>query len=205
LARLLLVRHGETKENSTGRFWGRTDVELSDVGLRQAERLRDRLASEDISIVYSSDLCRALQTAQVIASRHELSVIACHELQEIDFGSVEGLTYGEISRKYPDLVRSWFSWDLSFRCPDGESIADLNNRVIRFLHKLEEYAKDETILVVAHSGVLRLLICNLLGVELRHWRQIRLDLASVSVVETYPEVVILNSLNDVSHLECKGG
>jgi len=205
LARLLLVRHGETKENSTGRFWGRTDVELSDVGLRQAERLCDRLASEDISIVYSSDLRRALQTAKVITSRHELTVIACHELREIDFGSVEGLTYEEISRKYPDLVKSWFGWDLSFRFPDGESIADLNNRVSWFLHRLEEHAKEETIVVTAHSGVLRLLICNLLGLELRHWRQIRLDLASLSVLETYPEVVILNSLNDVSHLQCKGG
>ena len=200
MARLLLVRHGETKENSTGRFWGRTDVELSDVGLHQAERLRDRLASEDISTVYSSDLHRALQTAQVIASRHELSVIASQELREIDFGSVEGLTYGEISRKYPDLARSWFSWDLSFRFPDGESIADLNNRVNRFLHGIKEHAREETILVVAHSGVLRLLVCNLLGLELRHWSQIRLDLASVSIAETYPETAILNSLNDVSHL-----
>jgi len=199
------VRHGETKGNSSERFWGRTDVELSDVGLRQAERLRDRLASENISIVYSSNLCRALQTAKVIASRHELSVIACHELQEIDFGSVEGLTYGEISQKYPDLVRSWFSRDLSFRFPDGESIADLNNRLSRFLHRLEEHAREETIVVAAHSGVLRLLICNLLSVELWHWRQIRLDLASLSVVETYSDVAILSSLNDVSHLQCKGG
>ena len=201
MARLLLVRHGETRGNSTERFWGRTDVELNDVGLRQAERLRDRLASEDISIVYSSDLCRALQTAKVIASRHELSVIACHELQEIDFGSAEGLTYEEISWKYPDLVKSWFSQNLSSRFPDGESIADVNNRVIWFLHRLEEHAREETIVVAAHSGVLRLLICNLLGLELRHWRQIRLDLASLSVVETYSEAVILGLLNDVSHLQ----
>ena len=205
MSRLLLVRHGETEGNSAERFWGRTDVRLSDVGLRQVERLGDRLASEDISIVYSSNLCRALQTAEVIASRHELGVIACHELREIDFGSVEGLTYGEISQKHPDLVRSWFSWDFSFRFPDGESIADVNNRVIWVLHRLEEHAKEETIVVTAHSGVLRLLICNLLGIELWHWRQIRLDLASLSVVETYSEAIILSLLNDVSHLQCKGG
>ena len=205
MSRLLLVRHGETEGNSAERFWGRTDVGLSDVGLRQAERLGDRLALEDISIVYSSNLCRALQTAEVIASRHELGVIACHELREIDFGSVEGLTYGEISQKYPDLTRPWFNRDLSFRFPGGESIADVNNRVIRFLHRLEEHAAGETIVVTAHSGVLRLLICNLLGVELWHWRQIRLDPASLSVVETYSEAVILSLLNDVSHLQCKGG
>ena len=200
MAKLLLVRHGETKENGSERFWGRTDVELSDVGLRQAEQLRDRLTAEDISTIYASNLKRALQTAQVIASRHKLSVIPCPELQEVDFGSLEGLTFGEISRKYPALVESWLNWNISLRFPDGESVTNLNNRVIRFLHRLEEYAREETVLVVAHSGVLRLLICNLLGIELRHWRQIRLDLASISVVETYPEVAILNSLNDVSHL-----
>ncbi|MFC1874514.1 histidine phosphatase family protein [Chloroflexota bacterium] len=205
MSRLLLVRHGDTEGNSAEMFWGRTDVELSSAGLRQAEWLRDRLASEDISIVYSSNLCRALQTAKVIASHHELDVIACHELREIDFGSAEGLTYEEISRKYPDLVKSWFSQDLSSRFPDGESITDLNNRVIRFLHRLEGHAEEETIVIAAHSGVLKLLICNLLGVELWHWRQIRLDLASLSIVETYSEAVILSSLNDVSHLQCKGG
>jgi len=162
--------------------------------------LGDRLASEDISIVFSSDLRRALQTAEVIASHRKPSVIACHELQEINFGSAEGLTYKEISQKYPDLVKSWFSQNLSFRFPDGESITDLNNRVSQFLYRLEEHAKEETIVVAAHSGVLRLLICNLLDVELWHWRNIRLDLASLSVVETYSEAVILSLLNDVSHL-----
>ncbi|MFC1992283.1 alpha-ribazole phosphatase [Chloroflexota bacterium] len=204
MPRLLLIRHGETKGNSTQRFWGQTDIELSDAGLHQAELIRDHLASENIHTVYSSDLSRALQTAKVIVSRHELSVIACRELREIDFGSVEGLTYGEISRKYPDLVKSWFNSSLSFRFPDGESISDLNSRVRQFLHRLEEHAKEETIVVTAHSGVLRMLICNLLGIELWHWRQIRLDLASLSIVETYSEAVILSALNHISHLQCKG-
>jgi len=205
LHRLLLVRHGETEGNSAERFWGQTDVGLSDVGLRQAKQLGDRLALENISLVYSGDLCRALQTADTIASHRGLGVIACQELREVDFGSVEGMTYGEISQKYPDLVRSWFNWGPSFRFPDGESIADVSNRVTRFLHRLEEHTKGETIVVAAHSGVLRLLICKLLGMELRHWRQIRLDLASISIVEAYSEAVILSSLNDVSHLQCKGG
>jgi len=199
MTRIFLVRHGETKGNSTERFWGQTDVELSYYGTSQVEQLRDRLAQENIDAVYSSDLCRALKTAEIIVSRHKLAVTACHELREIDFGSVEGLAFREINQRHPEL-RSWLSHDLNFRFPDGESVFELNDRVIRFLCRLEEHAQGETILVVAHSGVLRLLICNVLGIELRHWRQIRLDLASLSILQTYPEVAILSLLNDVSHL-----
>lgn len=200
MSRLLLVRHGETKGNSAERYWGRTDVELSDSGIRQGEQLRDRLAVEKIDTVYSSDLCRALKTADIITSRHQLAVVPCRELQEIDFGKVEGLAYEEIKYKYPELVKSWLKWDLNFRFPDGESIGDLSNRVASFIHRLRGHAQEDTILVVSHSGVLRMLICYTLGIELRHWRQIRLDLASLSILETYPEVDIINLLNDISHL-----
>jgi alpha-ribazole phosphatase len=194
------VRHGNTRGNSAERFWGHTDVELSAAGIGQAERLRDRLANEEIDAIYSSDLRRASATAEIIASRHQLAVVSCPELHEIDFGKVEGLTFEEIGRLYPELVKSWPTRDLTFKFPDGESVGDLNNRVTRFLDRLEKHAPEETVLIVAHSGVLRLLICHLLGLEPWHWRQFRTDLASLSILETYPQVAILNSLNDVSHL-----
>ena len=201
MSRLLLVRHGNTKSNSAERFWGQTDVELSALGTKQAERLRDWLTNEKIDAVYTSDLRRASATAEIIASRHNLSVVICPELHEISFGDVEGLTFKEIGQLYPELVKSWFNRRLDFRYPGGESMAELNNRVVKFLDRLEKHASEETILVVAHSGVLRLLICNLLGMELKHWRKLRTDLASLSIVETYPQGAILNLLNDVSHLK----
>ncbi len=200
MARLLLVRHGETTGNSTERYWGRTDIALSETGLRQAERLRDRLAPEKITAVYTSDLGRALRTAEVIASEHEAAITSCPELREIDFGRVEGLTYAEITERYPELAATWTRPDLDFRFPDGEGIAELDTRVAGFLPRLAGHTLEETVLVVAHSGVLRLLLCNLLGMERQHWRQFRLDLASLSILDTYPEVAILRLLNDVSHL-----
>jgi len=200
LSRLLLVRHGDTKSNSVARFWGQTDIELSDSGIKQAEQLRDRLSTEKIDTIYSSNSCRASKSARIIASRHQLSVITCNELREINFGNFEGLTFKEISQLYPELAESWFTQNLSFQFPGGESIVELNNRVNKFLHRLEKHAPEETILIVAHSGVLRLLICNVLGIEPWHWRQIRIDLASLSIVETYPEIAILSLLNNVSHL-----
>ena len=83
MTRLLLVRHGETELQSSLRYWGRTDVALGPIGLHQAEQLRDRLAMERLTAIYSSDLKRASDTARNIAARHNLNVTICPELREI--------------------------------------------------------------------------------------------------------------------------
>ena len=201
MSRLLLVRHGNTKLNSAERFWGQTDVELSAAGVSQAERLRDRLATEKIDAVYASNLSRAIVTAEIIASRHQLDVTTCAELGEINFGDIEGLTFDEISQLYPELAKLLANWSVRPRFPGGESIDELNHRLSKFPHRLEKHEPEETVLIVAHAGTLRLLVCNLLGIERRHWRQMRLDLASLSILETYPQGAILSLLNDVSHLK----
>ena len=200
MSKLFLVRHGDTTLNSAERYWGETDVELSADGLRQAERLRDRLAAERLDFVYSSDLQRAFVTAKTIASGHQLEVITCPELKEINFGEFEGLTFDEISQNYPEMVKLWTEWSLQVRFPGGESVDELNQRVTRFLERLETHSEKETVLIVAHSAPLRLLICHLLGIELRHWRQFCLNLASLSILETYPQGAIISLLNDTSHL-----
>lgn len=204
MARLLLVRHGNTRSNSAERFWGHTDVALSEEGVKQAERLRDRLRGEKIGHVYASDLCRATLTAEIIAAPHGLKPVACAELHEINFGRVGGLNFSEISQRFPELAARWSTRDLSFGFPGGESIGDLNRRVSRFPERLEGHSPEDTVLIVAHSGALRLLICHLLEIESQHWRQLRTDIASLTIVETYPQGAILNLLNDVSHLQAEG-
>jgi len=201
LSKLLLVRHGDTELNSAQRFWGQTDVELSAAGLKQAERLRDRLATQRIDAVYSSNLQRALVTAKTIASERQLEVIICPELRETNFGEFEGLTFEEITQLYPEMTKLWTDWSLQMRFPGGEGVDELNTRVSKFLDELRKHAPEETILIVAHSAPLRLIICHLLGIELWHWRQFRLGLASLSIVETYPQGGIISLLNDTSHLE----
>lgn len=200
MSRLLLVRHGDTELNSAERYWGRSDVKLSAAGLRQAEKLRDRLAVEKIDAVYSSDMERSLVTAEIIASSHQLAVITCAELREVNFGQLEGLTFGEISRLYPEVAKLWAERSPKLKYPGGESLAKFNNRVSKFLSRLDKHTVGETILIVAHAGVLRTLVCQLLGIDLRRRWQIRLDLASLSILETHQQGAILNLLNDVSHL-----
>ncbi len=200
MSKLLLVRHGETKSNSRERFWGRTDVELGAAGIGQAEQLRDRLAAEKISAIYASKLRRASVTAEIIASSHRLEVMTCAELDEINFGEFEGLTFEEISRLYPEVAKELTDWSISPRFPAGEGIDELNDRVSQFLPRLEKHTPEATVLIVAHAGTLRVLMCKLMGLGLLHWRQFRLDFASLSIVDTYPRGAILSRLNDVSHL-----
>lgn len=199
MSRLLLVRHGDTELNSAERYWGNTDVKLSEAGFGQAERLRDRLATEEIDIVYSSDLRRASATAEIIAYNHQLDVITCSELREMNFGELEGLTFDEIGRLYPEVAELWLQRSPKLQCPGGESLDQFNSRVSQFLGRLKKHAPQETILIVAHSGSLRSLVCHLLGIDLERRWQFRLDLASLTTLETYPPGAILSLLNDVSH------
>jgi len=200
LARLLLVRHGITEFNSTRRFAGHSDVELNADGYKQVERLRDHLVNEKIDAVYSSDLRRALVTAEVVSSGHKADVVTCSELREINYGSAEGLTFQEIGSLYPEVAELITNFSLQLKFPDGESFEGFIERASKFLDRLDSHEPSQTILIVSHSGPIKVLVCHLLGIGQSHWRQIRIDNASLSIVETYPRGVIISLLNDTSHL-----
>lgn len=200
MAKLLLVRHGKTEWNETGRYQGRSDIDLSAAGIREAEALRQRLAGERIDAIYCSNMKRAVETAQVIVSGRNIEPVACEELREMDFGVYEGLTFEEIMQRYPG-TNWWTARDAEARLPQGESISQLADRVDRFAARLREHTDTETVLVVAHGGALRALICLLLGIGLEHWWQIGMDSASLTVIGIYPERVVIHSLNDVCHLK----
>jgi len=201
LARLFLVRHGVTDHNSAHKFLGHTDVELSVEGFQQVEKLRDRMAKEKIDAVYSSDLKRAMSTAEVISAGHEAEIVSCPELREINYGQTESLTYSEIRKQYPELAEAInkLSPELSF--PGGESLAGFIERTLKFLDRLKMYKPEQKILIVAHGGPMRTLLCELLGVGQTYWRTFRLDNASLSIVDTYGSRTILSLLNDTSHLK----
>lgn len=201
MARFILVRHGKTEWNETGRYQGCSDTCLSATGLKEAEAVRQRLAAEKIDAMYCSDLERAAQTARIIASGRDAKLVIRKELREIDFGEFEGLTFDEVGQRYPDNDW-WTARDAAQRLPQGESVGQLAARVDQFIAScLGKHKERETILVVAHGGSLRTLVCRLLGLGLEHWWQIGIDSASVSMVETYPRGMMLSVLNDTCHLK----
>ena len=200
MTRLLLVRHGEVESDKLGRYWGHTDIPLSAQGVRQAKMLRQRLVSENITAVYSSDLRRALDTAAAIAAPHRVPVVRCLELREICFGQCEGMTFNEIKSYHPEAETVWAGVDLGLRFPGGESLDDLLQRIDRFVERLWKDGPRDTALVVGHGGSLRMLVCRMTGLDPSHWWRIRIDKASLSVLESYPEGTVLSLLNDVCHL-----
>lgn len=201
MSRLLLVRHGITEFNSARRFAGYSDVELAAEGLRQVEKLHDRLAKEKIDAVYCSDLKRAVVTAEIISSGHDVETVICPELREINYGVCEGLTFEEIGRRYPELWEAITNFSLELNFPGGESFKGFIARTSKFLDRLNKHTEEQIILVVSHGGPLRTLVCELLGIDQSHWRQLRCDNASLTIVETYPQRVILSLFNDTSHLK----
>lgn len=206
MARLILVRHGQTEWNRQMRYQGQSDIDMNETGISQVERAAERLANEKIDFIYSSDLKRARQTAKIIASKHNMTE-AIHEsplLREMSFGDYEGSTFDQMDPKFQLIFSadpSWRSSGPNVRAPNGESIADLAERVKQFIQQiLEQHHSDTTILVAAHGGPLQTMICHFLGIGLEHWWQIRLSGASVSILETYSQGTSIVLLNGTSHL-----
>jgi broad specificity phosphatase PhoE len=201
MSRLLLVRHGITKYNNDRRFMGHSDIEMSDIGQRQIERLGNYLKDEKIDAVYASDLKRTMMSAKTIIGGRDLDVVPCHELREMNYGVCEGLTFGEIGLSYPDVAEKCAHFTLELEFPEGEKFQEFIDRSSAFLEKLKKHKPKETILVVSHNGPLKVLICRLLEISMEHWWQIGVDVASLSIMETGSRGAILTRLNDTSFLK----
>jgi phosphoserine phosphatase len=202
LARLLLIRHGRTNLQNEDRYWGSTDIPLSDEGIRQAKQISARLSGEKITHIYSSTLSRARDTAKTTAEAHHKTITACAELNEFNFGYAEGLTYKEIEKQHPSLAKELARMgDITF--PGGESLDKFFIRTQSFLKRLEKHQSQDVIAVVAHAGSLRMLICHLLELDQHYWYKLFIDYASLSIVDTYQHISIISALNDTSHLKLK--
>ncbi|MDD2360831.1 MAG: alpha-ribazole phosphatase [Syntrophaceticus schinkii] len=201
MTRLLLVRHGETIWNHTSRYQGHTDIELSETGREQARSLAKRLKTEKVKAVYSSDLKRAFETASILASPHNLPVKATKELREINFGDWEGLTYQEIMEEYRELASEWYQHPGKIRIPGGETFTDVKERAYNTILELARQNDPGTIIVVAHGGTIRAIICGLLDIDLNHAFQIRQDNTALNIIEyNHGGYIVLSLLNGVSHL-----
>ena len=197
--KLLLVRHGETDWNLSQRFQGHSDVPLNQVGRQQAMRLANRLAGQPTDYIYSSDLQRASATAEII-SNGNIEIQTDARLREMNFGIWEGLTYREIKENYIDVLSAWENDPYQNSPTHGETLEQFALRVRSMLDELCEQYKDQTVLVVAHGGVLQTLICLALNLSPVMYWQFHISPASLSEISFYPAGAILNLLNDSSHL-----
>lgn len=179
---ILLVRHGEPEAGYTKRFLGRLDPGLSESGIAQAQRLAERVQSLRPTRCVASPLRRASDTAKILAKASGLEVEHDDRLLEISYGKLEGLTFPEAAAVYPEAADSWLALAGDFAFPGGEDFPAFDRRaadMARFVSRIPE----ETVLLVAHGGILRGVLCHLLGLPANGRLRFRFAYASLATVE----------------------
>lgn len=192
---LYFVRHGESEANAAGRFAGRTDSPLTELGRRQAETVADALASVPFDRVVGSDLSRTRDTATVIARRHGLPVETFPELREIDMGEAAGRKF-EDAREHPE-----YSPDGFLRWPGGESLEEALARSSACIDRLVAESPNATICVVGHGGITRILVSHYLGMLPKLYRHATGSAnTNITVVRAEGGAYRVESLYEAGHL-----
>lgn len=201
MTRIILVRHGETTWNIEGRYQGQEDTTLSERGLKQGTMLAEGLRNIHIDRCISSPLKRSFKTCQLCAKLHNLSVATDDRLLEINHGSWEGILAPEIAAEYPEEFNLWHTKPHLVQMPDGgENLEDVRKRVRSAFDEYAQKYPNETILVAAHDAVNKAIICDLMGMGMEHFWQIKQDNTCINVLECNNGVWRLVLLNSTNHL-----
>ncbi len=198
--RLILVRHGKTDWNETGRCQGISDVPLNRAGVEQAEKVAFSLKDERIDRIYSSDLVRAKTTAEKIAAYHSIEVSIRDDLREMDQGIFEGLDFSYIREEYSDVLEHWRRDPETLQLPGGESLKGVQQRALDAIADIRSCLGSQSVVVVSHNMVIGTLFCSFTGSSLKKLRDYIVDEASKSVVEVYDDRFVIISFNDIDHL-----
>jgi broad specificity phosphatase PhoE len=185
--RLVVVRHGATTNNAEGRYTGQTDIPMSPLGSRQVEAVADALAGERFDLMLASDLLRARQAAETIARRVEAPLEFDRDLREIAMGAWEGLKFGEAAREYPVAWKRWREAPELTAPPGGESVTHMRDRAASALDRCLVAHPAGRVLWVTHGGVIGVVLCHLLGIDLQHRGQFRRDNAAITELEVRPD------------------
>jgi broad specificity phosphatase PhoE len=197
--RLVLVRHGRLGDQYVGRLVGATDVSLDAVGRQQGQALARRLQRWSPETCFCSPMQRCRQMAALVAPglppRLDL------DLREIDFGRWETRTFAEAAAEDPTLVDRWAAMNPEFGFPGGERVGDFVGRVHAAAGRLAQ-AEAETVLAVTHGGVIRMMICHLLGLAPNRYVAFDVPYAAVVVIDLFDGKGVLASLErpeEVAH------
>jgi broad specificity phosphatase PhoE len=209
--RIVLIRHGQTAWNApshpvagTGaaaeRFRGRTDLPLDETGQAQARAVAERLKDEPLAALYASPLLRARQTIAPLADALGLPVQPHDGLMDINYGSFQGLTHDEAAVAYAGLYALWRTTPSRVRFPEGECLADVQARLLALLDEVTARHPGQTIALVGHQMVNKVLACTLLGLDLDQIGRVQQDTAGLDVFAQVNGAWHILCLNDTCHL-----
>ncbi|MBQ7169759.1 MAG: histidine phosphatase family protein [Synergistaceae bacterium] len=198
--RIILARHGQTEWNLHFRFQGRTNIQLTDEGMSQAHSLAERLKSWPPDVIYSSPLDRAMFTAKTAADKFGLVPVIIPELEEINFGSWEGLSLVSLEQEQPVAYNRWRS-DPFFNPPDGaETWPEIETRLNRAVNIMLG-SPHKRIIAVTHGGIIRALYAVILGLNPHKTWYIDAANCSMSGIEIIGQRRYLSFTNDNLHIK----
>lgn len=198
---ICIVRHGETEWNPMGKQQGHMDSTLTERGIQQAHALAEGLVDRGIELIFSSDLGRASTTADIIGKKLRLSVMTDARLRERHLGSLQGLTKLEWQQQYPDEWTAFDSGDPDYCFPGGESAQQRYDRTVGGVQNLAKQHQCNSILVVAHGGVLNGMFHKVTGIPLSRARCFSLFNATINSFTVYDGTWRLDSWGETIHLK----
>lgn len=206
---LVIVRHGHTAMNKDvhdDQFRGQIDIPLDERGLREAKITADAIAARwTPSAVYSSTVPRAMVTARIIAEPLGLSVLPEPGLIDINYGEWKGLSAAKARPRWPELVDIWLHTPGKFRAPGGDSMQGIRRRSVRAVRRIAVQHDGETVVLVTHTLVIRLILLGIMGLPTDDFWHIRQDTCAINVLEWEDGSFYLAAVNDACHIrEARG-
>jgi alpha-ribazole phosphatase len=201
MKQVYLVRHGQTAWNAELIFRGRRDIELNERGQKEASAIAGALRDKNPDAIYTSPLTRALETARPLATLLQREIKPIQDLTDINYGDWEGVPYNEIKTKYPDLLATWEQEPDLVRFPHGETLDEVRERSYGVLRELAEKHTNESILIVSHRVVNKVLLCAVLGLSTARFWNIKQDTGCINVLEYSNQRFVLCLLNYRCHLQ----
>ena len=185
--RIYLIRHGQVAGFDQPRYNGQTDVALTDYGVEQYHRLKERLADAKISACYTSDLSRCTTGADIIGGALGIEPVARRELRELNIGVWEGLSWQEIKENWPEGWRDRLADLVNYRVPGGENLLDVAARVMPVINEVVERHHGQEVLVVGHGGVNRIVLLNAIGAPLAGMFNIEQNYGCLNIIDYYED------------------
>ena len=198
--RLFVLRHGETVFTRERRFAGWRDSPLTDAGLRQSEAAAAALSGVAISAVFASPLERARTSAEAVAKPHRLAVQIMPAFRELGFGAWEGRTRAEVEAAEPALYDVWRTAPDRFAAPGGESLPTVAKRVAEGIETLRADHDGESVVLVTHAVVIRLIVLDGLGLGPARLWSIDASPAGITELEYRDDWVTVHRMNTLAHL-----
>jgi alpha-ribazole phosphatase len=195
MTRFWLIRHGEPAEEARHRCYGSLDVGLSETGRAQMAQVAEYLESEPVAAIYTSPRSRAIESARILGAVASCSIEIIDDLREIDFGDFEGLEYDEIAARYPGLYKQWMETPTEIEFPNGESFSAMRVRVLRAFDVILREREGQTVAIVSHGGVNRILLAWALQMPDNCIFRLAQDYAAINLLELLdglPSVQLLN-------------